>query len=105
MPSAAVCIMSANSADSHQAAVSGPCKQIDSSVKLNLYSQEKKQIISILKNYSWSPVNLTYDGVSCNLDHDNVTIFLLSTPVRCSTVLASSLLWARSNHLYIGSTR
>lgn len=43
--------------------------------------QETGEILAILQSYHWSPMSLTYDNVSCNLDHNNNTIYLLATPV------------------------
>lgn len=41
-------------------------------------ANEKRQIIEILHNQTWMPVNITYNATSCNLDHDNVTIYMLA---------------------------
>ncbi len=40
--------------------------------------QEKEKVVGILRSFNWSAVNLSYSNVSCNLDHDNTTIYLLS---------------------------
>ncbi len=46
-------------------------------------------MVDILREYNWTALNLSYSNVSCNLDHDNFTVYLLATLVE----LHSSLLY------------
>ncbi|KAJ5068730.1 hypothetical protein M0811_02673 [Anaeramoeba ignava] len=41
-------------------------------------SEEKEIIKKVLREYYWEPIDLEYNRVGCNIDHDNKTIYLLA---------------------------
>ena len=39
---------------------------------------EQAAIVTIVKNLEWRPIPLVLNRVSCNVDHDNRTVYMLS---------------------------